>query len=197
MKKTCTLLLATLLAASVLTACAGNAATPSSVSASPAVEAAASVSTPAAPAAQGSAKVRTGLAVLTTVSASADAGENDGAAKGNSVVAAVVLGEDGKILACTLDTLQSTINFSKDGKILTDLATVFKTKQELKEEYGMKGISKIQKEWYEQANFLSDYVIGKTAEEVKGIAIDEKGVATDAELVASVTIKIPVDLEAI
>ncbi len=188
MKKMCTLLLASVLAASALSACSSNAAT-TSVPASSAAEAAAAVSGPAAsPAAT---KVKTGLAVLTTSVKSTDAGENDGAAKSDSVVAVVKLAEDGKILACNLDVLQSTINFSKEGKILTDLATTFKTKQELKEEYGMKGVSKIQKEWYEQANFLSAYVVGKTVDEVKGIAIDEKGVPTDAELTASVTVKIP------
>lgn len=181
MKRLSTMLLAAILTASALTACAGNAATPSSTSES----AAASVSTPAA------SRVKTGLAVLTTSAKSTDAGENDGAAKSDSVVAAVMLGEDGKILACNLDVLQSAINFSKEGKILTDLDTTFKTKQELKEGYGMKGVSKIQKEWYEQANFLSAYVIGKTVEEVKGIAVDEKGVPTGAELTASVTVKIP------
>ncbi|MDF3004218.1 MAG: hypothetical protein K0S22_690 [Oscillospiraceae bacterium] len=188
MKKIGTLLLAATLAASALTACAGNTTT-SSVSASSAVEAVASA--PADSQVQNSAKVKTGLAVLTTNAKSTDAGEKDGAAKSDSIVAAVKLSEDGKILACTLDVLQSTINFSKDGKILTDLATTFKTKQELQDEYGMKKVSKIQKEWYEQANFLSAYVIGKTVEEVKGIAVDEKGVSTDAELTASVTIKIP------
>lgn len=191
MKKICTLLLAAALAATALTACTGNAATTSLASESSAVGAVASASTPAAPTAQGSAKVKTGLAVLTTNAKSTDAGENDGAAKSDSVVAAVMLGEDGKILACTLDVLQSTINFSEQGKILTDLTTVFKTKQELKEEYGMKNASKIQKEWYEQANFFSDYVVGKTVEEIKGITVDEKGVTTDAELTASVTVKIP------
>lgn len=187
MKKMGTLLLATVLAASALTGCAGKAAS-ASAPASSAVEAAASAS---APAAQSSSKVKAGLAVLTTNAKSTDAGEKDGAAKSDSVVAAILLGEDGKILACTLDVLQSTINFSKEGKVLTDLNTVFKTKQELKDEYGMKGASKIQKEWYEQANFLSAYVIGKTVDEVKGIAVDEKGVPTGAELTASVTVKIP------
>ncbi len=182
MKRISTMLLAAILTASALTACAGNAAAPSSASES----AAASVAVSAAPT-----QVKAGLAVLTTSAKSTDAGENDGAAKSDSVVAAIMIGEDGKILACNLDVLQSTINFSKDGKILTDLATTFKTKQELKENYGMKAASKIQKEWYEQANFLSAYVIGKTVEEVKGIAINEKGVATGSDLTASVTIKVP------
>lgn len=182
MKKLNALLLAAAFAASALTGCAGNAATPS---ANPGGTTASSAA-PAAPL-----KAKVGLAVLTSSAKSADAGEQDGAAKTDSVVAAVMLGEDGKILACTLDVLQSSISFSGEGKITTDLSTVFKPKQELKEDYGMKGVSKIQKEWYEQANFLAGYVVGKTVAEVKGIAVDDKGVATDAELTASVTVKIP------
>ena len=86
MKRLSTMLLAAILTASALTACAGNAATPSSTSES----AAASVSAPAA-----SSKIKTGLAVLTTSAKSTDAGDNDGAAKSDSVVAAVMLGADG------------------------------------------------------------------------------------------------------
>ncbi len=188
MKKIGTLLLATILAGSALTACASN-STSTSASASSAVETVAPAS--AASSVQNSAKVKTGLAIYTSNAKSTDAGEKDGAAKSDSIVAAVKVSEDGRILACTLDVLRSTINFSKEGKILTDLETTFNTKQELQDEYGMKKVSKIQKEWYEQANFLSDYVIGKTVEEVKSISIDDKGIPTDAELTASVTIKIP------
>ena len=179
MKKLNALLLAAVFAASALTGCSGNAAAPSTNPESTTASSAAS------------SKAKVGLAVLTSSAKSADAGEQDGAAKTDSVAAAVLLGEDGKILACTLDVLQSSISFSGEGKITTDLGTVFKPKQELKEDYGMKGVSKIKKEWYEQANFLAGYVVGKTVAEVKGIAIDDKGVPTDAELTASVTVKIP------
>ena len=54
----------------------------------------------------------------------------------------------------------------------------------------MKKASKIGKEWYEQANAFAEYVVGKTAEEVKGIALDETGHAAEEDLKASVTVTI-------
>ena len=44
-------------------------------------------------------------------------------------------------------------------------------------------------EWNEQAASFAEYVTGKTAEDVSGIAVEE-GKPTDADLTSSVTIKI-------
>ncbi len=138
--------------------------------------------------AQGGAK--TGLAVLTSVGSSADAtADAEGLAQVDSTIVAVLVGEDGKILDCAIDAAQTKINFSAEGKITTDLATEFKSKQELGTDYGMAGASSIGKEWSEQANAFADYVVGKTLEEVKGIAVTE-GLATDADLSSSVTIHV-------
>lgn len=148
-----------------------------------------------APLAEGA--VKTGLAVVSSIEKSKDAGEKDGAAQTDSVIVAVTVDKDGKIVQTIIDTAQTQIGFSKEGKILPDLNTVFKSKQELKEEYGMGKASTIDKEWYEQANALAEYVKGKTVEEVKGIAVDESGVTTEADLISSVTIKINPYKEAI
>ncbi|HPV84764.1 MAG TPA: hypothetical protein PL127_00890, partial [Sedimentibacter sp.] len=59
-----------------------------------------------------------------------------------------------------------------------------------------KKASAIGKEWYEQADAFADYVVGKTVEEIKGIAVDESGHATEEDLVSSVTVGI-VDLKTI
>jgi hypothetical protein len=134
--------------------------------------------------------LRTGLGVVTSVASSADAGEKDGLAQTDSTVAAVLVDADGKIVALKLDAAQTKINFSSDGKIVTPLDTVFKTKQEKKDEYGMKKASGIQKEWYEQADAFAAYATGKTLAELKGIALNEEGKATDAELSSSVTIHV-------
>ena len=141
--------------------------------------------------------VKTGLAVVSSIEKSKDAGEKDGSAQTDSVIVAVTIDNEGKIVQTLIDTAQTKIEFSKEGKILPDLNTVFKSKQELKEEYGMIKASTIDKEWYEQANALAEYVEGKTVEEVKGIAVDEAGVTTEADLVSSVTIKINPYKEAI
>jgi hypothetical protein len=134
---------------------------------------------------------KTGLAVINSLgkstSATADA---EGLAEIDSFIVAVLVGSDGKILDCKIDALQSKINFSTEGKITTDLATVFKTKQELGTDYGMKSASAIGKEWYEQADAFAAYVVGKTVDEVNGIAVSSEGLAGDADLAASITVHI-------
>jgi hypothetical protein len=138
-----------------------------------------------------------GLGVKTTIAKSTDAAADaDGLAQAYSNYAAVTYGADGKITSCFIDASQTNVNFTVEGKLTTALDAAFKTKQELKEEYGMKGASAIGKEWYEQANALAAYVTGKTVDEVKGIAVSE-GYAADAELKASVTVHITDYLEVI
>lgn len=134
--------------------------------------------------------VKTGLAVISSVEKSADVGEKDGLAQTDSVIVAVTVDQEGKIVKAAIDTAQTKINFTKEGKISSDLEAEYKSKQELGADYGMSKASTLGKEWFEQANALEEYIVGKTAEEVKGIAVDEKGVPTDADLVSSVTVKI-------
>lgn len=134
--------------------------------------------------------VKTGLAVISSIAKSTDAGEKEGLAEVDSTIAAVTVDKDGKIINCKIDAAQTKINFSTAGKITTPLDTVFKTKQELKTEYGMGAKSAIKKEWNEQADAFAAYVIGKTAAEVKGIAVSAEGVATAPELTSSVTIHV-------
>ena len=129
------------------------------------------------------------------MTSSKDAGDADGNAQVDSVAAAVVVDEDGKIVSCYLDTAQNKMGFTADGKVVK--TEEFLTKKELGDKYGMKAASGIGKEWYEQAQALEEYVIGKTAEEVAQIAVDDSTKATDVDLVAGVTIKIGSYQEAI
>ena len=69
------------------------------------------------------------------------------------------------IVGISFDVVQTKVNFDATGAITTDLATKFKTKKELKEDYNMKVASPIGKEWYEQIDALEKYAMGKTAEE--------------------------------
>lgn len=174
MKKKLALLLSLAMVMLALAACGGDKETAAPVEEKP--EAAA---------------VKTGLAVVTSTAKSADAGAEDGLAQADSTVVAVTVDDAGKIVKCSIDSAQTKINFSKEGKIVTPLDSVFVAKQELGAEYGMAKASSLGKEWNEQATTLSDYVIGKTVEEIKGIAVTEEGVPTDEDLAASVTIKIP------
>lgn len=134
--------------------------------------------------------VKTGLGVISTIGKSTDAGEKDGLAEINSMIAAVTVDKDGKIAKCIIDAVQTKINFTAKGKITTDLKGEFKTKNELGDSYGMRKASGIKKEWNEQAAAFANYVVGKTAAEVKGIKVDEEGTAGDAELKSSVTVHI-------
>lgn len=136
------------------------------------------------------AAVKTGLAVVTSIGKSTSVGEKDGLGQVDSTVVAVLVDASGKIVDCKIDSAQTKINFNAEGKLVTDLATEFKSKQELGAEYGMKGNSKIGKEWNEQANSLAEYVIGKTVDEVKSIAVSETTAPTDADLAATVTMSI-------
>ncbi|MDD3692906.1 MAG: hypothetical protein PHX02_03250 [Oscillospiraceae bacterium] len=134
--------------------------------------------------------VKTGLAIVTTINKSKNAENGTGVAEANSTVVAVTVDNDGKIVKCAIDTAQTKVNFSDEGRITTPLNTVFKTKNELKEDYNMKGNSGIGKEWYEQAAAFAEYVTGKTVDDIEGIAVDEGQRPTEADLKSTVTIAI-------
>lgn len=135
-------------------------------------------------------KVKTGLAVITTVNKSTHAGAEPGRAQIETTAVAVTVDRNGKIVRCVIDGVQSTINFDASGRILTPVTTVFPSKNELGAGYGMKRVSSIGKEWYEQAAALAKYVEGKTINEVKTIAVDAATRPVGSDLKASVTIAI-------
>ncbi|TCL63317.1 hypothetical protein EDC14_102135 [Hydrogenispora ethanolica] len=142
-------------------------------------------------------KVKTGLAVITELNKSTDAGAKPGLAEIDSTVVAVTVGGNGKIVKCVIDAVQSKINFDASGKLITPKDTMFPTKNELGKGYGMKKASKIGKEWNEQAAALAKYVVGKTVKEIKAIAVDQGKHPTGSDLKTSVTISIGGYIEAI
>ena len=130
------------------------------------------------------------LTTSTDIAGSKDAGpEGDGTAQTYATVAAITLNGD-VITSCIIDAVQADVNFDAAGAVTTDLTAPVLSKNQLGDDYGMKKASSIGKEWYEQAAAFSAYVVGKTPEEVSGIAINEKGGAADADLAASVTVSI-------
>ena len=98
-----------------------------------------------------------------------------GTAQIDATVATVVLDKDGKIVACKIDVAQNKIGVA-DGFL--SIPAGFKTKVELKGDYGMasnpyssdNNNDGIIKEWYEQAAAFEAYVIGKTVAEVEAMA---------------------------
>lgn len=128
--------------------------------------------------------------VVTTAKSAAKTAEKPAAAAIDAMITAVALKGD-KVAAAILDTVQTKVAYDADGKITTDLTAAIKAKNELKDEYGMKKASAIGKEWYEQAQALSAWTVGKTAAEIAGLKTVEnngKLIVDDADLKASVSV---------
>ena len=135
--------------------------------------------------------VKTGLSMVTDIAKSKDASaDGNGVAQTNIALVAVTVSDDGVIDDCVIDAIQARIEFGADGKTVTPLETEFVSKNVFGADYGMSKASSIGKEWSEQAAAFAEYAKGKTVEELKGIAVDENGKATDADLAATVTLSL-------
>ncbi len=136
--------------------------------------------TTAAPAAGG---MKTGLAVNTVTGKSkAATAEEPGVATIESSIVAVLVAEDGTIADIKIDALRADANFDATGKVTTDMATTFMTKQELGADYGMN--------WMDQAKTLEEYAKGKTIEEIKATKLTAEGVPDAVDALAGVSIHI-------
>jgi len=134
--------------------------------------------------------LKTGLAIVANAGKSKSAAENaNGAAEYDATVVAVTVDANGVIAACIIDSIGTKIEFDASGIILSDTAASIASKYELKENYGMKKVTG-KYEWYEQADALSKYAVGKTLDEVKNGAVNESGKAKDADLATVATIYI-------
>ena len=137
-----------------------------------------------------------GLGVETHIGSSKDAAADKPAqAQVDTYMAATAFDADNKIVATIIDNAQVKIPYDADGKVTADKAGMFKTKQELKEDYGMKKASPIGKEWFEQMAAFEEWMVGKTTDEVMGLAVMEKdenhkSVPDVPELTSTVTISV-------
>ena len=172
----------------------GSAASPSapaspSASSTPSVAPSATPEASAAMPEASAAAVKTGMSVESGAEKSKNAtAEKDGQVQTNALVVAVTVDDAGVIDACVIDGIQCKMNFNAKGELTTDPDTMFQTKNELGEAYGMKKASAIGKEWNEQAAAFAAYAVGKTVDELKGIAVDADGKATDTDLASSVSV---------
>ena len=113
-----------------------------------------------------------------------------GNAQVDATTAAVILDEQGKIVAVKIDVAQNKMDIT-DGAV--DTEKEFLTKLEKGDAYGMVASGLATMEWYEQAANFEQFVIGKTVEEVEAIETREDGehlLAVDEELYAGCTISI-------
>lgn len=116
-------------------------------------------------------------------------GETDGTAQLDTDITVLTL-QDDVITSCYIDSVQAKVNFNAEGAITSDLTAPVQTKNQLGENYGMKLYAQSAYEWNEQAAAFAEYVTGKTVEEMKGIAVDEKTAPTEADLASTVTIAV-------
>ena len=142
----------------------------------------------AAPTAEGA--LKTGVAILANASGSKDAGDADGAAEYDVTVVAVTVDDNGVIQSCIIDSIGTSVLFDVSGAIMSDLTAPIQTKNELGEAYGMKAYGGAKYEWNEQAAALAEYAVGKTAQELQTVAVDETGYAADADLATTATIRL-------
>lgn len=84
-------------------------------------------------------------------------------------------------------TADITVKGDEVVKITLDETKEGKSKKELKEEYNMKGASPIKKEWYEQVEFLENYIKENGLDAVK---LDEAGYPTGDDVKAGCTINL-------
>ena len=133
--------------------------------------------------------VKTGLSVTTSLSGTDATADAAGTAQADITIVAVTVDAEGKINSCVIDQIQGKNTFSATGEITTE-ATEFLSKNELGSDYGMVAWGGAIAEWDAQAAAVAEYVVGKTVEEVQGIAITEDGKAADADLASSATMAI-------
>ena len=133
--------------------------------------------------------LKTGLYIAANAADSVSAGEKDGEAKYDVTIAAVLVDGKGVIVDCVIDSIGASVKFSTAGAITSDLSAAVPTKNELGANYGMVAYGKAIAEWNEQAAALANFAKGKTVEELKNGAVDATGYAPDgSDLRSSATI---------
>ena len=131
----------------------------------------------------------TGVGTVTTVSVTPATAEKAGSVDTYTYICALTLDAEGKIVGVDFDALQTKGTFDTTGAAGEFNAAPL-SKNEIKDGYGMKAISPIGLEWYEQMNALEAWCIGKTVDEVLAMNLDESGHPTDADLVSGCTVHI-------
>lgn len=116
-----------------------------------------------------------GLGSVTTMSGAGAEADKAGSVTINTTMCALELDDAGKITAVSFDIAQNKVGFDATGALTGELTGEHPTKEELGDSYGMKAASGIGKEWFEQAEALEDWCVGKTVEEVVTMPTYDKG----------------------
>ena len=86
--------------------------------------------------------------------------------------------------------MQTKIAVSATGEILTAADTAFDSKIVLDDAYDMRKASPIGAEWDEQAWSFAAYATGKTPADIAGVAVDENGHPTSADITSGCTMNV-------
>ncbi|MDD2429887.1 MAG: hypothetical protein PHQ85_09960 [Eubacteriales bacterium] len=138
-----------------------------------------------------------GLGISTGIGSSkAATADKDGTAQVDSTVCALVLDDEGKIKSIKFDVAQTKVAFNAKGEITADVTAEIRSKVELKDDYGMRKASTLEKgEWFEQAAAFEAYCMGKTVEEVLGMETYDKGDGHHTTVPAGEDVKATVTLD--
>ena len=144
-----------------------------------------------------------GLGSVTTMSGAGAEADKAGSVTINTTMCALELDDAGKITAVSFDIAQNKVGFDATGALTGELTGEQPTKKELGDGYGMKAATSIGKEWFEQAEALEDWCVGKTVEEVVTMPTYDKGdgrhtqVPDDVDLKTGCTIDVGSFLDAL
>ncbi len=188
MRKAISIILVLILALGMLAACETGGTTSGSATAAKSTAASGTIT-------------KIGLGVVTSINSSKDLGVDSTGNKVlplgqvDTVMVAAAFDKDGKVVKVFIDTAQTKVNFNEDLTLKSDVTAELKTKVELADAYGMIKASTIQKEWYQQAKALGDWMVGKTAAEIKAMKTFQRdashpAVPDVAELKSLVTITV-------
>lgn len=135
-----------------------------------------------------------GLGVNTKVKGTESKDNNPARIQIDTYMNALALDDEDKVVANIIDVVQSKIDLDAEGKIVERFADI-KSKKELKDEYDMRRVSEIQKEWFEQMADWEAFTVGKTNEEIQGIPVkvrdeNHQHVPDLPELATTVTITV-------
>ncbi|MDD2534873.1 MAG: hypothetical protein PHC86_09290 [Eubacteriales bacterium] len=169
MKKTTLILISVVvLLAFALSAC-GQAAT-TATTAAPVAE---TTAAPEATVAPVSAGLRLGFGAVVTTGHSADK-KDDKATTTESYTyyTAVLIDADSRIQNVWVDAVVHNATVNEKGELTSDTKALGATKRELGDAYGMKKASAIGKEWWEQADALEAFLVGKTIAEIDAAATE-------------------------
>ena len=124
----------------------------------------------------------------------ADAAESDGKIEITTNIAAASFDADGKVVWANVDVAQQSASISAEGKITNEIDT--RTKAEKGADYGLVAFAGSEHEMNEQLASLSDWMVGKTADEILNMELTDTTATAEEDLKASVTVKVGDYLEA-